>query len=247
MFRVIFAAAAIALTALWLFVWRAPFGAPHQWLITPNSAAWPRGVWLLPISVVVIFGGTVALSVYDRFKRAKTRREQTQSTVIALLGLAIIGMIWPWSLLGPGEIQSRADKLTLEGRFNIIVTMWSDPATEYFGTAYSFDNARTYAHNYAATQQTPLARAQAHVATHPPGAVLWFYGVRKLSEGSPALQGSLNALAQAMTGQTPTEMANRAVFVRETAEISFGAPDPPPLPNSAVGAALLPPPNAANP
>ena len=73
--------------------------------------------------------------------------------------------------------------------------MWSDPATEYFGAAYSFDDARAYAHNYAATQQNPRARAQAHVATHPPGAVLWFYGVRRLTETFPALQRGLMGLA----------------------------------------------------
>ena len=102
MFRVIFAAIAVALTALWLFVWRTPFGAKDQWLVAPNDAAWPAGAWLLPLGVVVIFGGAAALSIYDRFKRAKSRKEQTNSTVIALVCLAVVGLIWPWSLLGAG-------------------------------------------------------------------------------------------------------------------------------------------------
>ena len=239
MFRVIFAAVAVALTALWLFVWRVPVGAKDQWLVAPNDAAWPAGAWLLPLGVVVIFGGAAALSVYDRFGRAKTRREQTNSTVTALVCLAVVGLVWPWSLLGPGQIQSRSNVPTLEGRFNTIMVMWSDPATEYFGAAYSFDDARAYARNYAATQQKPVARAQAHVATHPPGAVLWFYGVRKLYESSPALQSALTGLAQTMTGQTAAELASLARNLREASALAFGAPSPPELPASAVGAALL--------
>ena len=239
MFRVIFAAIAVALTALWLFVWRTPFGAKDQWLVAPNDAAWPAGAWLLPLGVIVIFGGAAALSIYDRFKRAKSRKEQTNSTVIALVCLAVVGLIWPWSLLGPGQIQSRSNVPTLEGRLNTIVVMWSDPATEYFGAAYSFDDARAYAHNYAATQQNPQARAQAHVATHPPGAVLWFYGARRLTETFPALQRGLMGLARSMTGQTQPELVAGAQALRATAARAFNAPDPPPLPASAIAAALL--------
>ena len=242
MLRVIFAAVAIGLTALWLFVWRAPIGVRDQWLIAPNDAAWPAGAWLLPVGVVAIFGGAAALSVYDRFKRAKSRKEQTNSTVTALVCLAVIGLIWPWALLGPGQIQNRAAtaniKLTLEGRFNIIAAMWSDVTTEYFGAAYLVDDARAYTRTYAQTQQNPISRAQAHVAAHPPGAVLWFYGARKLYESSPALQSGLTELAQTMTGQTQDESAKLAQSLREVAARGVGAPDPPPLPPSAIGAAL---------
>ena len=245
MFRVIFAALAVALTALWLFVWRAPLGL-GDWAVTPNNFIWPANAWLLPIGVVVIFGGAAALSVYDRFKRAKTRREQTNSTVTALICLAILGMLWPWALLGPGQpiaqklpTKALREKLVFEGRFNVIAVMWSDVSTEYFGAAYSFDDARAYAHNYAVTQQNPTERAQAHLATHPPGAVLWFYGVRKLYESSPLLQRSLTALAQTVTGQTAGEIAKGAQLLRASAAGAMGSPvAPPPLPDSAVGAAL---------
>ena len=255
MFRAIFAAVAVALTALWLLVWRAPLGAGN-WRLAPNDFFWPAGAWLLPVGVVVIFGGAAALSVYDRFKRAKSRREQTNSTVTALICLAVVGLLWPWSLLGPGQPKSPAvpttlngsakhlpGKIIFEGRFNVIAALWSDVATEYFGAAYSFDDARTYARNYAATQQNPTVRAQAHVATHPPGAVLWFYGVRKTYESSSALQRGLTALAQTVTGQTQDELAEGARQLRASAPGAAGAPataaTPSPLPASAVGAALF--------
>ena len=245
MFRVLFAFIAVALTALWLFVWRAPLGAGN-WHLTPNDAAWPAGAWLLPVGVVVIFGGAAALSVYDRFKRAKSRKEQSNSTVTALVCLAIVGILWPWAMLGPGQIQSRSNgavaqsRPTLEGRFNIIAALWSDVATEYFGAAYTFDDARTYARNYARTQQNPQSPIQAHVATHPPGAVLWFYGVRKTYESSPILQSGLTSLAQTVTGMTSAELVKAARLSRAAPSAQrIGAPEPPPLPDSAIGAALL--------
>ncbi len=245
MFRVIFAAVAVALTALWLFLWRAPIGFGN-WHVPPNDFIWPAGAWLLPLGVVAIFGSAAALSVYDRFKRAKSRKEQTNSTVTALVCLAVIGMLWPWALLGPGQprLSSRPggvtpNKIVLEGRFNVIAAMWSDVATEYFGAAYTFDDARTYARDYAATQQNPTQSAQAHLATHPPGAVLWFYGVRKLTESSPLLQSSLLALAQTMTGQTADELVEGARLLRASAPGAIGSPVvPPPLPATAIGAAL---------
>ena len=245
MFRVIFAAVAVALTALWLFVWRAPFGTGN-WHIPPNAASWPPGAWLLPIGIVVIFGGAAALSVYDRFKRAKSRKEQTNSTVTALVCLAVVGMLWPWAMLGPGQLKSglspttQQQRPTLEGRFNIIAALWSDLATEYFGAAYTFDDARTYAHDYAKTQQNPTSSFQAHVATHPPGAVLWFYGVRKLTESSPPLQSGLTSLAQTVTGMTFDDLTMLARKSRATPSAQgIGVPVPPPLPDSAIGAALL--------
>ncbi len=245
MFRVISAAVAVALTALWLFVWRAPFGAGN-WAITPNEAAWPLGAWLLPVGVVVIFGGAAALSVYDRFKRAKSRKEQTNSTVTALVCLAVVGMLWPWAMQGPGKIKSRAGSVTtesrptLEGRFNIIASLWSDLATEYFGAAYSFNDARTYMGNYAQTAQQPKARIQAHVATHPPGAVLWFYGVRKIYESSPALQSGLTSLAQTVTDTDAADLPNLAQQARAAPSAQNSSlPVPAPLPASAIGAALL--------
>ena len=247
MFRVLFAALAVGLTALWLFLWRAPLGLRDQWTLVPNQTAWPIGAWLLPLGVVLIFGGAAALSVYDRFKRAKSRREQTNSTIVALVCLAIVAFLWPWALLGPGQIGSRAsaapatrfDKLTLEGRFNIIAALWSDPATEYFGAAYQITDARAYLHNYAGDEQKFVSRTQAHIATHPPGAVLWFYGARVLYEKVPGLQSAFGALAATVTGQNLTELSTGAGALRNTAARAAALPDPPPLPSSAVGGALF--------
>ena len=79
----------------------------------------------------------------------------------------------------------------------------------------------------------------AHVATHPPGAVLWFWSARKLYENVPGLQSGFTALASTVTGQTPAELQNLAQEARKAAALVVQAPAPPPLPASAIGGALF--------
>lgn len=236
--RLIFCAVLVVLTAIWCFSGRGFVGVANQWMISPNQRAWPLGAWLLPLGVLLIFGGAAALSVYDRFKRAKTRKEQTNSTVTALICLTIVLFLWPWALLGPGQIQTRADKLTLEGRFNIIAAQWSDVATQYFGAAYQINDAREFSRFYAQKQQNPASRALAHVATHPPGAVLFFYASRRFCEKT-GLDTKLTTFAATLTSQTPSEMLVLANVTRETANRAVGELPPTPLPVSALGTALF--------
>ena len=236
--RWIASAILVFLTAIWCFSGRGHLGFSTEWFIAPNQRAWPLGAWLLPFSVLLIFGGAAALSAFDRFKRAKTRREQTNSTITTLVCLGITMFLWPWALLGPGQIQTQSDKLTLEGRFNIIAAQWSDVSTQYFGLAYQINDAREFSRTYAANQQKPTSRALAHVATHPPGATLFFYGSRRFCE-TTGLDGILTGLAATLTSQTPAEMIGAARVARETANLYAGVGPPPPLPANAIGSALF--------
>ena len=236
--RLIFCAFLVVATAIWCFSGRGELGVANQWTLSPNQRAWPLGAWFLPVSVLLIFGGAAVLSVYDRFKRAKTRKEQTNSTITALVCLGIVLFLWPWALLGPGQIQTRADKLTLEGRFNIIAAQWSDVATQYFGAAYEINDAREFSRTYAQKQQKPTSRALAHVATHPPGATLFFYASRRFCEKT-GLDATFTNFAATLTSQTPGEMLVLANATRETANRAAGAALPPPLPANALGTALF--------
>jgi hypothetical protein len=229
--------------SFWLFIARGAFGLPGQWVLTPNARFWPVGGWLLPLGVVLLFGGAAALSVYDRFRRAENDQEKRNSTLTALFCLAIVAFLWPWALLGPGSISQSdtrggAPRLTLEGRFNIIAAQWSDVATEYFGVAHQIQNPREFGREYAQKWQNPPSRYQAHVATHPPGAVLWFYGARRVYEGVPALKNGFESLAVTLTGQKLDEMREGASVLRVSSSRGIGAPDPPELPTSAIGGAL---------
>lgn len=243
MARVFAASALLLLTAIWLFSGRGGFGVPNQWLLTPNARPWPWGAWLLPIGVLLIFGGAAALSIYDRFKRAKSDKEKRNSTLTALFCLAILLFLWPWALLGPGAINQAVkpgapQRITLEGRFNIIAALWSDVATEYFGVAYQVNAPRQFGREYASRWQKPPSPFQAHVATHPPGAVLFFYGLRRTYEALPPLQTTFERLATTSTGESLNQIYQGASLLRASASRGAGAGEAPPLPVSAIGNAL---------
>ncbi|MBW3636880.1 MAG: hypothetical protein KY445_10550 [Armatimonadetes bacterium] len=240
--RVLACATLLALTAIWLLSGRGGLGVAGQWVLQPNARPWPLGAWLLPLGVLLIFGGAAALSIYDRFRRAKDVREKRNSTLTALFCLALLSFLWPWALLGPGDISQSGTRgerphLTFEGRFNIIAALWSDVATEYFGVAYQIDNPLQFGREYAQKWQKPVSPFQAHVATHPPGAVLFFYGARRVYEAVPALQNGFTALAPVLTQQSLADLHEGANVLRASASRGVGAPTPP-LPISAIGGAL---------
>lgn len=217
----------VAGTWFWLFKTKWPLGVKGEWTIKPNLGAWPRGAWGLPVAALFIFGGFAALCAYDRIKRAKNRREQIASTRLCLIGICLLSFVWPWTLLGPG------------GTSNLINSQWSDISNEYFSTAYLMDDARRFSSEYAATRQHPAAVAQAHVATHPPGAVLFYYGARRLYESTPVLQSVFSGVTVSLTTDSVEKLAADANKLRSTAARSAGLKTTPPeLPATAVGGAL---------
>ncbi len=216
-----------AVTLFWLAKSKWPLGVAGEWQIKPNSGPWPAPAWGLPIAVLLIFGGLAAISAYDRFKRAKNEKEKRGSTRLCIIGLAILAFAWPWSLLGPG------------GTTNLISSQFSDISNEYFGTAYQVENARDFAREYSAKWQTPQSVTQAHVATHPPGAVLFYYFARRIYDASPFLQTTFSGLATALTSDSIQTLATQANQSRVVAERSAGVKNPDPeLSISAVGAAM---------
>ena len=242
--RVLLAVVGVVAVGVWGFGGRGGLGVAGEWQIVPNGTAWPLGAWGLPLAVLLLFGGAAGLSVYDRFKRAKSRKEQKNSVVTALICFGFLGFLLPWTLLGPGQLKrlntpSQLARVTLEGRFNLLASQWSDVATEYFGTAYSIGDAREFARTYAATRQNPTSPTLAHIATHPPGATLWFYGVRRFVETVPGLNDGLNALAVRLTGQDEPQLFSLLNTVRGTASRGAGVPSPPQLPRGAIGGALF--------
>lgn len=219
--------AALGITVFWLARAQWPLGVAGEWQIKPNLGAWPLPAWGLPLAVLFIFGGFAALSVYDRFKRAKSEKEQRASTRLCILALAVVAFAWPWALLGPG------------GTSNLIASQWSDISNEYFGTAYQIEDARGFSREYSTRWQEPQSAVQAHVATHPPGAVLFYYGARRVYESTPFLESFFSGLAASLTGDSLEELTAQSNSLRTSAERAAGVKTPdPPLPSSAVGAAL---------
>jgi hypothetical protein len=220
-------AALFAVTLLWLGKVKWPLGVKGEWQIVPNAGPWPLPAWGLPLAVLFIFGGLAALSAYDRFRRAKSEKEKRGSTRLCVLALTVLAFTWPWALLGPG------------GTSNLIASQWSDISNEYFGAAYNVENAREFSKNYAAKSQTPQSVLQAHVATHPPGAVLFYYGAKRIYELSPFLQSSFDNLAVSLTNESIEDLSAQSNQLRTSAERAAGVENPDgELPASAVGAAM---------
>ena len=216
-----------AATLFWLAKSKWPLGVAGEWQIKPNNGPWPAPAWGLPIAVLFIFGGLAAISAYDRFKRAKNEKEKRGSTRLCIVGLTILAFAWPWSLLGP------------IGTSTLIAAQFSDISNEYFGTAYQVENARDFSREYSVKWQTSPSIVQAHVATHPPGAVLGYYFSRRIYEASPFLQSTFSGIATSLTNDSIEKLATESNQIRQTAERSAGVKNPDPaLPVSAVGAAI---------
>ena len=220
-------------TALWLFVWRRPLSY-DGWAIAPVTTLWAWREWIVPFIVLGFFGGLAALAAFDRFRRAKNRKEQTQSTILSLLMLMAFATVWPWALLGSQEEPNQVN----QGGLTLVEAFFSDLSNEYFGTAYRIDDVRQFSREYAQKWQKPASFIQSHVATHPPGAVLFFYGARRVLESSPRLESALEAFAEWLVRAKLSSIAEASNQVREVAARSAGAPEPAPLPISAVTAAL---------
>jgi hypothetical protein len=218
---------AFALTLWWLAKAKWPLGVAGEWQIKPAEGAWPAQAWGLPLAVIFIFGGLAALSAYDRFKRAKSDKERRGSTRLCILGLTIVAFALPWALLGPG------------GTTNLVSSQFSDISNEYFGTAYQIQNPRDFSRDYATKHQTPQSAVQAHAATHPPGAILFYYFAQRVCESSPFLQSTFETIAVSLTNETIPQIAKQANELRLSAERSAGVKNPDPaLPYTAVGAAV---------
>lgn len=215
-----FAFFAVALTAIWATIWRAPLGRDNWFLEPARRPIWPMSSWVFPLLVLLVCGVFAWVCAFDRFRRAKTEREKRTSTRMTLGALVVLATVWPWSLLGP------------LGGFQLVAAMWSDVSNQYFSTAYRVENARQFSIEYS-TQQQNVQISKAHVATHPPGAVLFFYGARKLYDGVPPIRNFWEHFAPAFTAASTESVG---VEARKIVRNATG--ENVTLPDEAIGGAL---------
>jgi hypothetical protein len=188
-------AALVLATVLWLLVFKTPLGRDN-WFLTPREL-WPLRFWLFPLGTLLILGGLAALCALDRFRRAKTRREQKTSNRMCLGALVLFSIVWPWALLGP------------LGGFNLVAATWSDVANQYFSTALEVRDPRAFTSEYSKYQSAPEI-TKSHVATHPPGAVLLYAAALRVYNGVPAIRQTFESLAPGITGASTPSIAQEA-------------------------------------
>ncbi len=228
------ATAALAILACWLLRGHGRVGADN-WFLKPHPP-WPLGAWWLPLSGLLIFGGLSAACCYDRFYRAKSKREEQTSLRLALGSLMLLSLVWNWGVLGPLGSNVKGD--ARPGFLNVLASSWSDVATEYLGAAYRIEDAREFSRRYALEWQQPRSILIAHVATHPPGATLFYFACRRAVEASPALREELLSLSERAVGLDRRELALELNQIRSSAANSGGGIDTI-LPVEAIATALL--------
>jgi len=215
----------VLLTFAWLQIGRWSPGH-DDWHLTVADTALPLRSMSLAFLALFLFGGLIGFFAYDRFKRAKTRKEQTASTGWCIAAIAMFALVWPWTLSGPF------------GTLLQVMANWSDVSNQYFSVAYEIDDARAFTATYDEKWQDAPSRLQAHVATHPPGAVLFYYGARRAIEASPFLQDTFGALAEKLANDTLDNIAVNSNQMRESSFRSAGVRPSTRLPVAAVPAAL---------
>jgi len=229
-------AVALGLLAWWLRRPQSRIGA-DGWFLKPHPA-WPSGAWWLPLSALLLFGGLAAACVYDCFYRAKSQREARTSLRMAIGALMLLSLVWNWGVLGPLGFNVRREARA--GFFMVLASSWSDVATEYLGTAYKIESAREFSSRYASGWQQPRSAAIAHVATHPPGATLFYFACRRAVEGSPPLRERLLAVSERASGLDRVALARELNEMRTSSALSGGLPNAGgELPIDAIATALL--------
>jgi hypothetical protein len=155
----------------------APYPPEWQWGYAPKPAPLPR---LAP--VVALAGALLALAAVARPAASRPR------TRAALLGgCAVVGSSFQLALLSlePGGAMAELERRTTSGSF-----------TSYFKIAGGVEDAGDFLSRHH--ELLPRFRHGAlHAATHPPGPILYYVGLRRLAAHTPRLASALGGEARA--------------------------------------------------
>lgn len=194
-------AALMVMLAVWLLAVRRPIGWPGEWVIPVFGAAYPLSFLLAPTLTLVGFGGLLA-HLWRSMRRERIESHRVGLAWTIAFGLAVGAwclQIALWSV-APGSVARLA------------AVQLSEVSTGYLGEAFTIDDVGEYLKNYAAE----MPRKPEHVATHPPGAVLFFYAVRELGEAIPDLRHMALVASSTAVGQSIAELGAEVVAVPTT-------------------------------
>jgi len=182
--RVIVAQAVlVAALAVWLLAVQRGIGWGDEWSWPVFGAVYPLSFLVAPLATLLGFGGLI-VHLWRSLRReqiASHRRGLAWGVVVGLCAGAWCLQAALWSVT-PGSVSQLA------------AIQLSDVSTGYLSEAWRIDDLGEYLREYA----REMPRKPEHVATHPPGAVLFFYAVRELAQAVPALERA--ALIAGSTG-----------------------------------------------
>ncbi|MFO8079115.1 MAG: hypothetical protein R6V07_02310 [Armatimonadota bacterium] len=186
----------VAALAAWVLVLQRPIGWPSEWSIPVIGPVYPLNFLLPPVLTLLGFGGLLA-HLWRAMRREKIGSHRRALAWTIALGLAI----GAWSLqvalwsVAPDSVERMA------------AVQLSDVSTGYLGEAFTIRDLGDYMRGYA----DEMPNKPEHVATHPPGAVLFFYGVRKLGSTFPALRRSALIASSTAVGVSIEELGAEVV------------------------------------
>jgi hypothetical protein len=177
---------------VWLVVLQRPLGVENQWVVPVVGPVYPLSFLLAPGLTLLGFGGLIA------YLWRSMRREKIASHRRALEWTVVLGLV-----VGAWALQVALWSVTPNSMTVLAAVQLSDVSTGYLGEAWAIDDTREYLRSYA----EEMPRKPEHVATHPPGAVLFFHAVRRVGEVVPSLRRSALIAASTSVGQSVTELA----------------------------------------
>jgi len=175
--------------AVWLLQER-PLGYAPEWSLRVHGPWPPARLWRV-LGLAASLGGGVG---YLTYLLNRTTSERTARR----LALAALLLLWLLAVGLQAQLHGLAD---FAGPW-VVASTWSTVGTEYFRAAYEIEGLGAFLQGYPRHMQ----QAQYHVATHPPGAVLFYWlGIRLLAKW-PGLQDSLTHLAEKWSGGSTAEI-----------------------------------------
>ncbi len=182
----------VAALAVWLVLLQQEIGWGAEWAWPAYGRLYPLSFLIPPAATMVGFIGLIA-HLWRLMRRERIeahRRALAWSIAISLaIGVWCLQMaIWS---VAPGSV-SRLAAIQL-----------SDVSTGYLAEALRISDPAEYLRRYAAE----MPEKPEHVATHPPGAVLFFYAVEQLGRAIPGLNQAALIAGSTAVGLSIPELA----------------------------------------
>lgn len=190
--------ACVVLLTAWLAL-GLPIGIPGQWAWHVHDHPVSAAALVRAIALAAVI---VALGVHGLRRIRRKRRSQAP-------------IVWGYIIL-VFSLQLAIASLAPQAGFFLVASTGSRIAVEYFTVAGDIIDPWAYCRTYASTQ-----RQGHHVGTHPPGAVLTYWIIRRLYESPLFPAKTFDALTERVIGGT-REMVALAAHSYPEVQLSPG-------------------------
>ena len=186
----------IVALAVWLLVVQRPIGWPSEWEIPVFGPIYPLR-FLLPAALTLLGLGGLLAHLWRAMRKEKIESHRRALAWAIAIGLAV----------GAWSLQTALWSVAPDSVARLAAVQLSEVSTGYLGEAFTIRDVGDYLRSYA----DEMPRKPEHVATHPPGAVLFFYGVRQLGDIFPELRRSALIASSTAVGVSIEQLAAEVV------------------------------------